>query len=1142
MKLASSLHLYLVVALVLAAVASSSGRAAAQTVPSLSINSPTVTEGDSGSVDLQFVVTLSPASVSAVTVAYADDGSGTATSGTDYTALASGTLTFGAGETTKTVTVAVQGDTLDEPGETVQVQLSAATEASIGTATGTGTITDDDDPPSLSISSPSVTEGNSGSANLLFKVTLSAASGRQVTVRYADSGGGTATSGTDYTALTAGTLTFAPGDTEKTVTVQVTGDTLDEPNETVAVTLSSTSNASLGTATGSGTITDDDAAPSASISSPSVAEGDSGTATLAFVVTLSAASGRVVFVGYGHVDNRSTATAGTDFKRSSHDVVSFSRGETSKTISITVNGDEIDEFNETVVLQLSARANGHATVGTGTGTGTITDDDPEPSLSISSPSVAEGNSGTANLEFAVTLSAVSGKQVTVAYADAGGGTATSGTDYTALASGTLTFAAGDTAKTVTVAARGDTLHESAETVQVQLSAASNASIASATGTGTITNDDGSGLSISSPSVTEGDSGSAELQFVVTLTPASPSAVTVAYSDAGTGSATSGTDYTALASGTLSFAAGETTKTVTVAVQADTLDEPGETVQVQLSAASGATISTATGTGTITDDDDPPSLSISSPSVTEGNSGSANLLFKVTLSAASGKQVTVRYADSGGGTATSGTDYTALTPGTLTFAAGDTEKTVTVLVAGDTLDEADETVAVTLSSAANASFGTATGSGTITDDDAAPSASISSPSVAEGDSGTATLAFVVTLSAASGRTVFVGFAHVDNRSTATAGTDFKRSSHDLVSFSRGETSKTISITVNGDEIDEVDETVVLQLSARTNGHATVGTGTGTGTITDDDPEPSLSISSPSVAEGNSGSANLEFAVTLSAVSGKQVTVAYADAGGGTATSGTDYTALASGTLTFAAGDTAKTVTVAARGDTLNESDETVQVQLSAASNASIATSTGTGTITNDDASGLSISSPSVTEGDSGSADLQFVVTLSPASPSEVTVAYADAGSGTATSGTDYTALPSGTLTFAAGDTTKTVTVAVQGDTLDEPGETVQVQLSGASGATISSATGTGTITDDDPQPRLSISSPSVAEGNTGSANLLFKVTLSAASGKQVTVRYADSGRRDGDIGDGLHGTAFGDADLRRRRHREDRHRPGRRRHP
>ena len=122
------------------------------------------------------------------------------------------------------------------------------------------TINDDDDAPTLSIDSPSVTEGNSGSANLTFTVSLNPASGKQVTVAYAEGTGGTATSGTDYTALSGGTLTFAAGDTSKTVTVTVRGDTTDEPNETVVVALSSPTNATVSSTagTGTGTITDDD--------------------------------------------------------------------------------------------------------------------------------------------------------------------------------------------------------------------------------------------------------------------------------------------------------------------------------------------------------------------------------------------------------------------------------------------------------------------------------------------------------------------------------------------------------------------------------------------------------------------------------------------------------------------------------------------------------------------------------------------------------------------------------------------------------------------------------------------------------------------------------------------------------------------
>ena len=132
-----------------------------------------MSEGDSGSTDLTFTVTLSAASDGEVSVDYAEGTGGTAESGSDYTALAASSLTFAAGDTSRTITVSVTGDTEDEPDETVTVELSNAANATIGTGTGTGTITDDDEPvseeptpeepvstdPTLSIDSPTVSEG-----------------------------------------------------------------------------------------------------------------------------------------------------------------------------------------------------------------------------------------------------------------------------------------------------------------------------------------------------------------------------------------------------------------------------------------------------------------------------------------------------------------------------------------------------------------------------------------------------------------------------------------------------------------------------------------------------------------------------------------------------------------------------------------------------------------------------------------------------------------------------------------------------------------------------------------------------------------------------------------------------------------------
>ena len=867
----------------------------------------------------------------------------------------------------------------------------------------------------------------------------------------------------------------------------MTGDGTDEANETVAVTLSSPVNATLSAAatTGTGTVTDDDDAPTVSIDAPHVVEGAAGaTPTLRFTVSLSAASGKQVTVDYADAGT-GTATAGaagapgTDYTALTSGTLTFAVGTTTRTIDVTVTGDGTDEANETVAVTLSSPVNATLAAGAATGTGTVVDDDGAPTLTLDAPSVTEGTGATGGtLRFTVTLSPASAQQVTVSYRDAGTGTATSGTDYTALTAGTLTFTAGTTTQTIDVSVTGDAADEADETVAIALSAPVNAALGLAAGTGTITDDDDAPtVSINSPSVAEGTGATGgTLRFTVSLSAASGRPVRVAYARTG-GTATAGaagapgTDYTALTAGTLTFTAGTTSRTIDVAVTGDAADEPAETVVVTLSAPVNATLATGAGTGTITDDDDAPTVSINSPSVAEGAPGTAaTLRFTVSLSAASGRQVTVAYADAGTGTATSGEDYAALVAGTLTFGPGTTTRTIDVSVTGDAADEAHETVVVTLSAPVNATLATATGTGTVNDDDAR-TLSIDSPIVMEGTGATGgVLTFTVSLSTASGRQVTVDYADAGT-GTATSGTDYTAIPAGTLTFAAGTTTQTIDVTVTGDATDEPNETVAVTLSSPVNAVLAVGAATGTGTITDDDgappPPPSLSIDAPRVAEGAPGAtAALRFTVSLSAASVQQVTVDYADAGTGTATSGEDYTAIPAGTLTFAPGTTARTIDVSVIGDAEAEPDETVVVTLSAPVQATLApgAGTGTGTITDDDdAPTVSVDSPSVAEGASGvTATLRFTVTLSAASTRQVTVAYADAGTGTATSGEDYTALPAGTLTFAPGTTARTIDVTVTGDAEEEPDETVVVTLSAPVNATLAAdaATGTGTIADDD----------------------------------------------------------------------------------
>ncbi|HYV34585.1 MAG TPA: Calx-beta domain-containing protein [Gemmataceae bacterium] len=222
--------------------------------PALQIRDATVTEGNTGTVAAQFTMTLSATSTKTITVAYAT-ANGTATAGSDYQA-ASGTLTFAPGETSKMVTVLVKGDRLGEPNETFFVNLSAATNATILGSRAVGTIIDDE--PRVNITDVSKQEGKKGQMTLFtFTVTLSAAYDQAVTMSYRTVGG-TAKSDDDYVAKT-GTLTFAPGETTKTITIQVKGDSRKEANETFYVDLFGLSSNALFTKNrGIGTILNDD--------------------------------------------------------------------------------------------------------------------------------------------------------------------------------------------------------------------------------------------------------------------------------------------------------------------------------------------------------------------------------------------------------------------------------------------------------------------------------------------------------------------------------------------------------------------------------------------------------------------------------------------------------------------------------------------------------------------------------------------------------------------------------------------------------------------------------------------------------------------------------------------------------------------
>jgi Calx-beta domain len=1007
-----------------------------------------LTEGDAGVTNMTFTISYT-GTKNNISVDWTT-ADGTATAGADYVA-SSGTVTFTAtGATSQTITIPVIGDLLDEANETFTVNLSnpqPPAVADITTATRTGTIRDDDPTPSLAIDDLSLPEGNTGTTNAVLTVTLSAPSGRNVTVHYATANS-TAVQPSDY-AATSGNLTFLPGQLALPVSVTIMGDTTSESDEAFFVNLSSGGNASIADNRGVVTIVNDDALPSLTIDDVSRTEGNSGSANLKFTVSLAPASGSTVTVSYATADV--TATAPADYT-SRTGTLTFNAGQTSKTISVPVVGDTLDEDDETFVVNLSAPTN--ATVADAQGIGTIVDNDATPSVGINNATVTEGDVGTVTATFTATLSAVSGRTVTVDYATADI-TATAPTDYAA-ASGTLTFPAGTTTRTIPIAVQGDLSDEADETYQVALSNPVNVTISTAIGTGTITDNDAPpSIAINDVSQTEGNAGTTNMNFDVSLSVPSGLTVTVNYATADSTAIQPG-DYTTT-SGTLTFTPGQGTKTISVPIVGDTTDEVDETFFVNLSGATNASIADAQGVGTIVDDDPLPSLTINDVSLTEGDAGTTVATFTISLTNPSAFPISVDVSTADQ-TATTPGDYGAVST-TVWFAPGQVSTTVDVPVQGDTAHELDETFAVDLSNPTGAALADADGVGTIVDDDAAPVLDVGDVTVTEGDVGDVTASFPVILTGATQVPATVDVATADG--TATQPADYDPAVTTLT-FAPGETTKTVDVTIHGDTLFELDETFTLHLSNPAG--ATIGIDPGFGTIVNDDSAPDLAITDVSLPEGDTGDSVASFTVVLGAPSASPISVDVATVEG-TATQPTDYDPVAT-TLTFAPGETTKTVDVTIHGDTTVEPDETFTVQLSNPVGAGIADGIGSGTIVNDDAvpaplsnkPTASIGDTSVVEGGLGTTTtLSFPVSLSKASSDAVTVVYGTSDR-SATAGSDYVGA-AGSVRIPAGETTASVPVTVTGDDVIEPDETLALEITNVFGATMGSA-GTGTIVNDD----------------------------------------------------------------------------------
>ena len=540
------------------------------------------------------------------------EGPDAATAEVDYEPKDDEVVEIEQGERQTEVAVDVKDDALDEPREAFLFTLTEASGPG-GLAIDpqrknvVGGILDNDDPPAVKVANaPDVTEGDTGTAKAVFTVSVSKKTGRDVRVEY-ETENGTAKAGEDYTPK-SGVLRIPAGDTTGTVSVDVTGDTRAEGDETFTLSLSRhDESATIGEPReATAKIVDDDKpeepAPRLSIVDARVTEGDSGTTAVNLALRLSAKPSERVVVEVS--TENGSAVAPSDY-RAKTDTVTFDPGETTGVFTVLVNGDTVDEPDELFFAEATIKS-GKAQIADGRASVAITDDDaagggggpgpgPAATISIADVSADEPTAAPRTATFTVTVTPAVQRVVTVKWATADG-TASAGSDYTA-GSGTLTFAAGETTETVAVALLPDDKTESNESFFVNLSGPVGATLADAQGMATIVSK-GAAPSLSITDVVARESEGAAFAVELTGTATSPVSVTFSTSD---GTAREGLDYLGRRA-TLTFAPGEKTKTIAVTVVDDDLAEPVETFSVNLGNAVNAVITKSRGTATIESSD------------------------------------------------------------------------------------------------------------------------------------------------------------------------------------------------------------------------------------------------------------------------------------------------------------------------------------------------------------------------------------------------------------------------------------------------------------------------------------------------------------------------------------------------------------
>ena len=1063
--------------------------------------------------------------VSATALTVREGGTGTyeveldsqPTDAVDVTVTASGdatvdaqTLSFTAGDwsTAQTVTVTGKEDADSAPGEASIAHVANGGDyVDVAGGTVAVTVTDDDTASTavtLSVNDTEVAEDSSSGEEIEVTATLDGATLGTATAVTVSVAGGTATAGDDFTAVDDVTVTIAAGEASGTgtFTLEPVDDAVDEADETVTVSGTTTSDLTVTPTAGlTVTITDDDErGVTATPHELTVPEG--GTATYEVKLTSQPTAGVTVTVT---VSGDATVDAQT---------LSFTTEDWSTAQTVTVTGSEdADSAAGEATIAHVGNGGDYVDVAGDTVDVTVTDDDTASTavtLSVNDTEVAEDSSSGEEIEVTATLDGATLGTATAVTVSVVGGTATAGDDFAAVDDVTVTIAAGDASGTgtFTLAPVNDDVAEADETVTVSGTTTSDLTVTPTAGlTVTITDDDERGVTATPHELTVPEGGTATYEVKLTSQPTAGVTVTVTVSGDATVDAQ-----------TLSFTTEDwsTAQTVTVSGKQDADSAAGQATIAHVgNGGDYVDVAGDTVDVTVTDDDQPATqiaLELDPGTVPEGAGATAiTVTAKLSPDAqAAATEVTVSVT---GDTATAGTDYAAVAPVTLTIAAGQTTGTAsfTVTPVDDAVDEADETLAV---SGVTAAPELPVTPATLTlgdDDERGVTVKPTQLRLRPGEHKSYTVRLSSQPTATAKVRVIVPPDRAADLTVEPATLTFTPATW--------QTPQTVDVTASADS-DAAANATRLEHAVSGGDYEQMPAQPVAVSITDDEtdgdppeedppeedppdedppadpPTVSIAAAAPAVEEG----APARFTLTRTGAATDPRTVAITVTERGRFIAGKPPAE-----VTFAANARTAALLVPTADDATDEPDGAVTATLAAgAGYETVAPVSASVTIRDNDRRRQPpprpLPPPPVTIADAGAlesaGEMEFTVRLGSRSRRQVTVNYATTA-GTATRGADY-ARTTGTLTFRAGALTRTLAVAIVNDLLDEADESFAVVLSGARHARVARARATGTIADDDAAPELTIGDRSAVES---AGQMEFTVELSAASGRQVTVSYA-----------------------------------------